>query len=179
MRSEKLQMLEVVKGLIEGKQCFLIGFDAISVADFSKVRIELAKLGADCHVVKNTLLRKAAQALGMSEMAGQELKGTTALISGDVDPVAMAKVIKTAIKDTLGADKKPRLTVKFAIVEGALLNAADVDALAELPPREVLLGQLLGLLQAPAGQLVRVLNAKLSSVVYVLNAFLQKKEQAA
>ena len=66
-----------------------------------------------------------------------------------------------------------------SIGDGKLLNAAEVAALADLPPREVLLGQLLGLLQAPATGLVRVLNAKLSSIVYVLNAFCKKKEQAA
>ena len=87
----------------------------------------------------------------------------------------MKELSKTAIAE----DKSPKVTIKLGWLDGQLLSSADVVALADLPPREALLGQLLGLLQAPAGQLVRVLNAKLSSVVYVLNAFLQKKEQAA
>ena len=60
-----------------------------------------------------------------------------------------------------------------------LLTPADVDALADLPSREVLLAQLLGLLQAPGSQLVRVLNAKVASIVYVLDAYCKSKEQVA
>jgi large subunit ribosomal protein L10 len=69
------------------------------------------------------------------------------------------------------------MTVKLAVVEGALLNQADAFAMADLPSREVLLAQLLGLLQAPASQLVRVLNAKLASIVYVLDAYCKKKDE--
>ncbi len=180
MRSEKLQMLEVVKGLLQDKPAFLIGFNALTVAQFSAFRAKLAEIGAECHIVKNTLVKKAAQALGYDELASsQELSGQTALVSGEGDAVAMAKAIKDLIKESVGEDKKPRASMKGARVDGQVLGAADMAALADLPPREVLLGQLLGLLQAPAGQMVRVLNAKLSSVVYVLNAFLKKKEQAA
>ena len=180
MRSEKLQMLEVVKGLLQDKPALLIGFNALTVAQFSAFRAKLAEIGAECHIVKNTLVKKAAQALGYDELASQELSGQTALVSGEGDAVAMAKAIKDLIKDSVGEDKKPRVTMKVARVDGQVLAAADMAALADLPSREALLGQLLGLLQAPAGQMVRVLNAKLSSVVYVLNAFLdKKKEQAA
>ena len=179
MRSEKLQMLEVVKGLLQDKPALLIGFDALTVAQFSAFRAKLAEIGAECHIVKNTLVKKAAKALGYDELASQELSGQTALVSGEGDAVAMAKAIKDLIKESVGEDKKPRASMKGARVDGQVLGAVDMAALADLPPREVLLGQLLGLLQAPAGQMVRVLNAKLSSVVYVLNAFLKKKEQAA
>ena len=68
--------------------------------------------------------------------------------------------------------------VKYGVLDGVLLSADDVAALADLPPREVLLAQLLGLLQAPGSQLVRVLNAKIASVVYVLDAIRKKKEEA-
>ena len=179
MRAEKLQMLEVVKGLLKDQSFFLIGFRAITVAEFSAFRAQLAEVGATCHVVKNTLIHKASDALGYQAVAEQNIVGATAVVSGSNDPVAMAKAIKELIKATPDAEKKVRVTVKLGFLDGKLLSAADVAALAELPPREVLLGQLLGLLQAPATGLVRVLNAKLSSIVYVLNAFCKKKEQAA
>lgn len=178
-RSEKVHALELVKGLMADKPLFLIGFKNLSVAEFSKFRKELAGLGVECHVVKNTLLGQAAQSLGYKELAEQKITLATAMVSGNGDPVAMAKAIKTLIADTLDADKKPRVTVKCGQVDGQFLSASDVAELADLPPREALLGQLLGLLQAPASQLVRVLNAKLSSVVYVLNAFLEKKKEQA
>ncbi len=179
MRAEKIQMLEVVKDLLKGQSFFLIGFRAITVAEFSAFRAQLSESGATCHVVKNTLIRKASEALGYQSVADQEIVGATAVVSGSSDPVAMAKAIKELIKATPDAEKKPRVTVKLGFLDGKALNAAEVAALADLPPREVLLGQLLGLLQAPATGLVRVLNAKLSSIVYVLNAFCKKKEQAA
>ena len=179
MRAEKLQMLEVVKGLLKDQSFFLIGFRAITVAEFSAFRAQLAEVGATCHVVKNTLIHKASDALGYQAVAEQNIVGATAVVSGSNDPVAMAKAIKELIKATPDAEKKARVTVKLGFLDGKLLSAADVAALAELPPREVLLGQLLGLLQAPATGMVRVLNAKLSSILYVLNAFCKKKEQAA
>ena len=179
MRSEKIQMLEVVKGLLKDQSFFLIGFRALTVAEFSAFRTQLAAFGAQCHVVKNTLIHKAAEALGYQSVAEQNIVEATAVVSGCNDPVAMAKAIKELIKATPDAEKKPRVAVKLGFLDGKLLSAAEVAALAELPPREVLLGQLLGLLQAPASGLVRVLNAKLSSIVYVLNAFREKKEHAA
>lgn len=179
MRAEKVQMLEVVKGLLKDKPVFIIGFDALTVAEFSEFRGKLASLGAEVHVVKNTLIRKASEALGYEGLAKQKITLASAVVSGDADPVALAKAVKELTKSAIKEDKSPKVTIKAGWLEGQFLSAADVEALAELPPREALLGQLLGLLQAPAGQLVRVLNAKLSSVVYVLNAFLQKKEQAA
>lgn len=179
MRSEKLQMLEVVKGLLAEKPVFVIGFNALTVAEFSDFRAKLAPLGAEVHVVKNSLIRKAAETLGYDALAKQENSLASAVVSGNADPVALAKAVKDLSKSAIAEDKTAKVTIKFGWLDGQLLSAADVVALADLPPREALLGQLLGLLQAPAGQLVRVLNAKLSSVVYVLNAFLQKKEQAA
>jgi large subunit ribosomal protein L10 len=86
----------------------------------------------------------------------------------------MAKAVRDFIKE-----QKDKISVKWGYVEGVVVSVDEVQSLADLPPREVLLSQLLGLLEAPSGQLVRVLNAKVSSVVYVLNAFLNKKEQAA
>ena len=179
MRSEKIQMLEVVKGLLKDKSFFLIGFRAITVAEFSAFRSQLAEFGAQCHVVKNTLIHKAAEALGYQAVAEQNIVEATAVVSGSDDPVAMAKAIKEMIKATPDAEKKPRVTVKLGFLDGKLLDAADVAALADLPPREALLGQLLGVLQAPASGLVRVLNAKLSSILYVLNAFSEKKKEQA
>ena len=85
------------------------------------------------------------------------LRGPLALIIGFNDPVAMAKV---AIKL---ADELPKLEYRGALLDGQVLPADDVKALAALPPREVVLAQLLGLLQAPATQLLRTLNEPAAS----------------
>lgn len=168
MRSEKLTMLEVVKGLMENKPVFVIGFNALTVAEFGEFRAKLAGIGAEVHVVKNTLITKAAEALGYEDLAKQELSLASAVVSGNGDALAMAKAISELIKTAVNADKSAKVCFKVGYLDGKLQSAEDLTALAELPPREVLLGQLLGLLQAPAAQLARLINA-----------FLEKKEQAA
>lgn len=173
MRAEKTQIVQEIQGLITGKQIILISYKGLTAADLTAFRNTLAGFGAVCHVVPNTLLSVAAKAAGINCLDGVTLSGDTAMISGD-DAVALAKAARDLAKA-----KKDIVTIKLGVVENQLLNAADVEQLADLPPKEVLQAQLLGLLNAPAGQLVRVLNAKVSTIVYVLNAFLGKKEQAA
>ncbi|MFA6815154.1 MAG: 50S ribosomal protein L10 [Lentisphaeria bacterium] len=176
MRAEKNQIVQEILGLIENKPIILIRFTGLTAAKFGSFRTTLADLSAECHVVPNKLILKAAEKAGITCLAEQSFKGETVLVSGDCDPVAMAKAVNVFVK---AKENKDLVNIRLGVVEGQLLNSEDVSAFAELPPREVLLAQLLGLLEAPAGQLVRVLNAKVSSVVYVLNAFLNKKEQAA
>ena len=174
MRAEKVQIVQEIKGLMDSKPFILISYKGLTAAVLSGFREKLSALGAECHIVPNTLVRCAARELNLEAVASSELSGDTAMVSGSCDPVALAKVVRDFIKE-----QKEKISVKWGYVEGTLVNADDVKALSELPSREVLLAQLLGLLEAPAGQLVRVLNAKVSSIVYVLNAFLSKKEQAA
>ncbi len=174
MRAEKVQIVQEIKGLIEAKPFILISYKGLTAAVLSSFRSKLSELGAECHVVPNTLTLRAAKELGLESVAACELSGDTALVSGSCDPVAMAKMVRDFIKE-----QKEKIAIKWGFVEGTLINADEVKALADLPSREVLLSQLLGLLEAPASQLARVLNAKVASIVYVLNAFLSKKEQAA
>ena len=75
MRAEKVQMLNVVKELLQDKPVFIIGFNALTVAEFSEFRAKLAALGAEVHVVKNTMITKAAEALGYEALAAQKLRG--------------------------------------------------------------------------------------------------------
>jgi large subunit ribosomal protein L10 len=174
MRAEKVQIIQEIKGLIENKPFFLITYKGLTTAQLSSFRAILAESGSECHIVPNNLFRQAAKQLNLDAVYAAELAGDTALVSGSSDPVALAKAIRDFAKTQ--ADK---VKLKLGFVEGTLISSEEAIALADMPPREVLQAQLLGLLQAPAGQLVRVLNAKVSSIVYVLNAFLGKKEQAA
>jgi large subunit ribosomal protein L10 len=168
-------MVQEVMDLINGKPIILITYQGLTANVFNAFRAKLTEpsINGVCRVVPNTLLRVAAGQLGMDALANTPLAGDTALISGSGDPVALAKAVREFAK---GRDQ---VKVKLAVVEGTLLSEADTYALADLPAREVLLAQLLGLLQAPAGQLVRVLNAKVASIVYVLNDYCTKKGQVA
>ncbi len=175
MRSEKTQMVQEVMDLINRKPIILITYKGLTANVFNAFRAKLAEpsLNAVCRVVPNTLLRVAAGQLGMDALANTPLAGDTALVSGAGDPVALAKAVREFAK---GRDQ---VKIKLSVVEGSLLSEADTYALADLPPREVLLAQVLGLLQAPAQQLVRVLNAKVASIVYVLKAYGDKQTKAA
>jgi large subunit ribosomal protein L10 len=124
-------------------------------------------------VVPNKLLQIAAGELGLDQLKDAELVGDTALITGGADCVAVAR----AVRDFGKAHE--HVTFKLAVVEGSVCSPEEAAQLADLPPKEVLQAQLLGLLQAPAGQLARVLNAKVASIAYVLSAYLSEKEKAA
>jgi large subunit ribosomal protein L10 len=101
------------------------------------------------------------------------LTGPTALIIGFKDPVAIAKL---AVKL---AEEMPKLEIKGAVLEGQFVAPSGVKALADLPPREVVLGQLLGLLQAPATQLVRLLNEPGARLARLADALAKRADGGA
>ena len=174
MRAEKTQLVADIQGLLElSAYQILITYKGLKASGFGEFRSVLSAVGAECHVVPNRLLRRAADASGLSELAAVALSDDTALVSGGQDLVSVAK----AVRDFSRTHRM--VTFKLAVVGGKCCSAAEAEGLADLPPREVLQAQLLGLLQAPAGQLVRVLSAKAASIVYVLDAYLRDKEQAA
>ncbi|MBP5639548.1 MAG: 50S ribosomal protein L10 [Victivallales bacterium] len=172
LRAEKIQIGGVIESLLKDRPAILISYQGLTANVSNEFRGKLAAINAECHVVKNTLVKKAAAKLGLKDLENAALDHDTALISGNCDAVALAKALRDFAKG------KEQIKVKYGILDGVLLSPADVDALADLPSREVLLAQLLGLLQAPGSQLVRVLNAKIASVVYVLDAIRKKKEEA-
>ncbi|MBN2450191.1 MAG: 50S ribosomal protein L10 [Lentisphaeria bacterium] len=174
MRPEKQQLAQDIRALIDSSSSlFLISYKGLTTAAFGELRRVLDPVGSECHVVPNRLFRIAASESGLTTVADIDLREDTALVTGGSDPVAVAKVLRDFAKD------HPQTSIKLGVLEGRLCTAAEAVSLAGLPPREVLLAQLLGLLQAPASQLVRVLQAKVASVVYVLSAYLNEKEKAA
>jgi large subunit ribosomal protein L10 len=145
---------------------FVADYTGLKVSQFAELRNRLHSTGARCHVVKNTFLRKAAKDAGLPELA--ELKGQTAIIVGDKDVAAAAKVLKNFTAEF----KKPE--VKTGVVDKMVVSTAQIAAIADLPSREVLLATLLGVLNAPASKLVRVLNEPASSLARLLKAKAEK-----
>lgn len=173
MRVEKKQIVNDIGAMIEkSAYVYMISYKGLKVREFDELRSELYKLGSRCYVLKNTLVRKAAELKGMSKLAGMRVTHDTAVVIGNGDAGSVAKALSEFAK------KNKAVVLKGGYIEGAVLTSADVEAIADLPPREVLLAQLLGLLQAPARNLVSLLHAKLSSVVYVLDSYRRKKESA-
>ena len=180
MRAEKKQMVEEIAGLMKDRAVVLMSYQGLKANAFNAFRAKVAgeQVNGKCQVVQNTLIKKAAGFLGYSGLADADLNGDTAMVSGP-DAVALVKAVKEFAADKENA--KDHVKVKMAFVEGQLLNAADALELANLPTKEVLLAQLLGLIQAPASGIARAINAKVASVLYLLDAYRSKleKEQTA
>lgn len=141
---------------------FVADYTGLKVAQFAELRNRLWATGARCHVVKNTFLRRAAKEAGLPDLG--ELKGQSAIVVGDKDVAAAAKVLKNFTAEF----KKPE--VKTGVVDRLVVSGDQIKAIADLPSRDVLLATLLGVLNAPASKLVRVLNEPASALARVLQA---------
>ena len=172
MRTEKLQLVNDIAAILKDSDfVFFISYKGLKVAEFSELRNKLAEKDASCLVLKNRLIIKAAESQGMDDLASTELTGDTALVCGSGDPSVVAKVIADFAKTS------DAVAPKFGYMDGSVLTKEDVTAIATLPPREVLLAQLLGVLEAPARNFVGVLHAKSTEVLNILNNYKSKKEE--
>jgi large subunit ribosomal protein L10 len=172
MRPEKASIVEDIAGKLNASPfLFVADYTGLKVSQFAELRNRLHGVGSRCHVVKNTFLRRAVTDAGLPEIA--DLQGQTAIVVGDKDVAATAKVLKTFATEF----KKP--TVTTGIVDRLVVSPEQISAIADLPSRDVLLATLLGVLQAPAGKLVRVLNEPASSLARVLQAKAEKEDGGA
>ncbi len=154
MRAEKQYLIsEVETHLKKSDYVILANFTKVTVADVAELRKKLAAEKAEFHVVKNSSLRVAAKALGLPEFEGA-LTGPTAVVVGGKNSAGVAKILKAFFKD------KQKLEVKVGVMDKKIVSAADLSAIADLPPFEALRSQLLGLFSQNAAAFVRVLDAK-------------------
>ena len=171
MRSEKANIVSDLSEQLNRSPFVLVtDYQRMNVGDFSELRNRLAGAGAEVHVVKNSFLKRAITDAGLPAV-DQQLGGQTAVVTGVKDVAPVAKIIKTFAKEF----KKAML--KVGLIDRAIVSTSELEALADLPSREVLHSQLLGLLLLPATNLVRLLNEPASSLARLLNAK-SKKEGA-
>jgi large subunit ribosomal protein L10 len=164
MRVEKKYLIEEVAGhLKKSDYIILANFDKMTVADVAELRQRLAAHHGEFHVVKNSSLRVAAQALGLPNF-DSALVGPTAIVVGGKNSPGVAKVIRDFIRE------KQKLAVKAGVLSNRLITAKDIEKLADMPSLDSLRAQLLGLLSQPATLFVRVLHAVPQGVVNVLQA---------
>ena len=139
---QKKAIVEEVSSLLKGSGSVIVAeYRGLNVAEISELKRDLLKENAKMCVYKNTLVDRAAEACGYSDMK-QYLEGPNALISS-VDSISAAKVA------TKFAKKHENLVIKAAIVEGKVVGKDDVIALSKLPNKEGMLSMLLSVLQAP------------------------------
>ncbi len=126
------------------------------------LRRALRENGVGFHVVKNTPAHRAADAAG-KPWVKQIIDGPTALAFGYGDPTVPARTLTEFIRRT-----RSSLTLKGGVLGERRLSAEEVAALAELPPKEVMVARLLGQLNAPLYRLVRALNSPIAGLATVL-----------
>ena len=144
------QLTETLKSASSG---VLVDYKGITVAEDTALRQELRENGVEYSVVKNTLVRFAINNVGMEELDGV-LNGTTSLAVSKDDPIAPMRIINKYAKQ-MG----DRFNIKAGFMDGKVIPLADVAALAELPSKEALLGQVLGMMLAPITSLAIVIKA--------------------
>ena len=160
---------EIVAQIKESEAIFAVDFRGISVPQAADVRTRLRDADATFRVVKNTLTERAADEAG-AESLKSLLEGPTALTFVRGDAATAAKAIATFSRET------QLLTFKGGLLEGDPLDAEQILAISRLPSRDVLYGQLVGVVAAPITGLARGLNALLSGVAVALGEVLRKKE---
>jgi large subunit ribosomal protein L10 len=164
MRPEKNSITDWIKSKIHSSPYVLIiDFNGLKVSEFNELRKKLFAINAQCRVTKNTLLKRALKELDLPDYAN-DLSGQTAVVIGQSDVCAAAKVLKNFIDEF----KKP--AIKGGILDAAILTKEQVINLASLPSREVLLGQILRILNAPATKLTRLLNTPGAQIAQVIKA---------
>ena len=169
-RDNKQELVtEMHERLARAKAVFLADFRGMDVGKATTLRNELRSASVEYRVFKNTLLERASQGTDM-ECLSPYLTGPTAIAISYDDPVSAAKVLSKFAKDPQG-----KFVLKVGVLSGKLLDVKQIQALAELPSREVLLAKMLGSMQAPATNFVGVLAALPGSLVRVLDAIRSQK----
>ena len=168
-RTEKEQFVqELSEQLKNTAATFLADYRGINVEQATQLRRELTQAGVEYRVVKNNLLKLAAQ--GTSAEALKDFcAGPTAIALSAGDPVAPAKILSKFAKDVEAFE------LKAGVLDGKLLSVAEISALADLPSREQLLGMALSCMNAPVSNFVGTMAAIPRSLVQVLNAIGENK----
>ena len=169
VRSEKEAVVaEVRTKLDESDAVIITEYRGLSVTALAQLRRELRKAGCEYRVYKNTLARFAAREAGVDGLDTQ-LVGPTAMAFVKGDVAAVAKSLKEYAKTN------PLLVIRGGAVAGKAVSAKDVDVLAELPSREVMLSQFAGMLQAPLVKTAGLLQALPRNMAYGLKALVDQK----
>ncbi len=157
------EVTEIAELLRTASLAVLTDYRGLSVADLQRLRAELRPHESEFRVMKNTLAGLAADQVGLGDIRPL-LEGPTAMVIATAEPVAPAKVVNDFVRTS------KILKVKGAVLEGQVIPAADIERLATLPPREVLLGKVVAGIQSPLYGLVGVLSGTIRSLAYVLQA---------
>ncbi|MGD9999287.1 MAG: 50S ribosomal protein L10 [Ilumatobacteraceae bacterium] len=171
-RQEKVAVVdEVTEKLNAADAVIVTEYRGLTVGQLAGLRRQLRPAGGEYKVYKNTLARFAAQNAGVSDLASL-LNGPTGMTFVRGDAAAVAKSLRDASR------ANPLLVIKGGVMGGRVISAKDVDALAELPSREVLLARFAGALQAPLVKTAGALQALQRNFAYGLKALIDQQQAA-
>ena len=168
---KKVQIVEYLQDVIS--KCnigILTDYRGLTTAELTDLRRKLREVGVEYRVVKNSLAQFAAKQAGMDELANL-FEGPVAVAFGYSEIPTTAKILDNYIRTT-----KSILSIKGGFLEDRLLSSKDVETLAKLPSREVLLSQVIAALQSPITGLVNVLAGPIRGLMGVLQARIQQLE---
>jgi large subunit ribosomal protein L10 len=168
--ARKVEVVDEVKTRMSAATASIVSeYRGLTVAELADLRHALAAVGGDYKIFKNTLVRRAIDG-GEYQPLGEYLSGPSALtfVEGDISAVAKA------LRDFSRAN--PHLVIKGGLADGSLLSTSDLAALAELPPRDVLLARLAGALAAPMQQMAGLLQALPRNLAYGISALIEQRE---
>ena len=172
-RKEKEAAIDMLRDKLENSRAsVLTDYRGLTVEEMNDLRRKLREENIEFKVAKNTLTRIAAKEVGLEDI-NQYLEGPTAIAFGVDDPVVPAKILSQFAKD------HKALEIKAGVLEGEVIALERVKALADLPSKEQLLGQIANAMQAPISNLVNVLQAPIRDLAMVVEALRGKKEQEA
>ncbi len=172
-KAKKNQVMEEIREILRtNKNVVLTEYRGLNVEKITELRARLRKAGVKFKVLKNTLSRRLFQEAGLESLQ-VHLEGQVALSFLSEDVAASSKALVDFAK------KNELLVVKAGFVDGKLMEAAEVKALASLPSREVLLAMLLYTMQAPVKNFMSVMQGTTRKLVYALNAVKEQKEKQA
>ena len=156
---KSLVVSEIVEKLNNSSSAVVVDYKGLTVAEVTELRKVMREAGVDYKVYKNTLVRRAAQEVGIEQFNDELLVGTNAIAFGYDDPVAPARILKKFI------ETHPKMKLKMGVVEGEFYDEAKIMELANIPSREELIAKLLGSLKAPV-----------SNFAYLIDAMIKKAE---
>ena len=171
-RAAKAVKVQVLTKELESSTSAIIGpFTGLPASKDFDLRKTVRAAGGSYHVVKNKLAAKASQGSKI-EAALQGLKGVSAVAYTSGDPVQLAKALSDWVKDNA------EFTFKLGIVDGKVIDVAEIGALATMPGKEELFSKLLFLIQSPAQRLATVINATGRDLAVVINQAVEKEKFA-
>ena len=170
--AEKAAVIEETRQALEASQgTVLADYRGLTVQQLGQLRERLAKAGVTLRVVKNTLIKRAADEVGI-EGLDPYLAGPT-VVAYSPDPVSAAKILSQAQREFR------KMEIKAGVLDKRAISASGVKELADLPPKEVLLARVVGTMNAPIQQLAWVLNAPMANLARALDQIRQQREAQA